>query len=110
MGNEGDFSLTFKFLSFFFRDFLIKNILKITKDEGVKALYKGLPVTLIGTIPARFIYFGAYNTTKSSFGTNETHVHILAAMSASVSQIIGKKRDLFGSLSLKSQEHHHFGW
>jgi len=71
------------------RDFLIKNILKITKDEGVKALYKGLPVTLIGTIPARFIYFGAYNTTKSSFGTNETHVHILSAMSASVSQILG---------------------
>ena len=89
MGNEGKLFLPSITAILPVRDFLIKNLLKITKDEGVKALYKGLPVTLIGTIPARFIYFGAYNTTKSSFGTNEKHVHMLSAMSASVSQIIG---------------------
>lgn len=70
-------------------DFLLKNLFKISSEEGVRALYKGLPVTLIGTVPARFIYFGSYNTTKSSFGTNEKYVHILSAMAASVSQIIG---------------------
>lgn len=60
------------------RDYIFKNIKTIAKNEGYRALYKGLPVTLAGVMPARFVYFYSYNTVKSLMNANSPTVHIIS--------------------------------
>ncbi|KAI4387350.1 hypothetical protein MLD38_005189 [Melastoma candidum] len=42
---------------------------KIVRYEGFKALYRGFGTSLMGTIPARALYMGALEVTKSNVGT-----------------------------------------
>lgn len=71
------------------RDHLLRNLQIIFKSEGFKALFKGLPATLFGTIPSRAIYFYSYNKSKSVFNYKDSPlVHIVSALSAGSSQIL----------------------
>lgn len=71
-------------------DYMLKNIKVIIASEGKFALFKGLPITLLGAIPSRMIYFYSYNTCKAHFGienSNSPAVHTASAISAGSSQI-----------------------
>jgi len=70
------------------RDYLVRNLIQIFKNEGPKGYFKGLPAVLIGTIPSRTIYFWAYNLSKNYRQDNGPVTHIVSALSASSSQII----------------------
>ncbi|KAJ3408491.1 hypothetical protein HDV05_004968 [Chytridiales sp. JEL 0842] len=61
----------------------------IRKEEGVRALWKGLGPNLVGVVPARAIYFGVYTQGKLTYGAlnsgKETPiVHMVSAMTAGV--------------------------
>ena len=60
------------------RDYLIKNVFQILRKEGWRALFKGLPITLTGVVPSRFVYFYSYNGTKSFINENTKTAHILS--------------------------------
>lgn len=47
----------------------IKTALSIVTNEGFRALYRGFGTSLTGTIPARALYMGALEVTKSNVGT-----------------------------------------
>ncbi|OWM76596.1 solute carrier family 25 member 44-like [Punica granatum] len=47
----------------------IKTALMIVRHEGFRALYRGFGTSLMGTIPARALYMGALEVTKSNVGT-----------------------------------------
>ncbi|KAK4778059.1 hypothetical protein SAY87_018246 [Trapa incisa] len=47
----------------------IKTALMIVRHEGFRALYRGFGTSLTGTIPARALYMGALEMTKSNVGT-----------------------------------------
>lgn len=71
-------------------DYMLRNIKLIINNEGKAALFKGLPITLLGAIPSRMIYFYSYNTCKGYFGienSNSPAVHTASAISAGSSQI-----------------------
>jgi len=70
------------------RDFVLKNLLQIFRAEGHRALFKGLPITLSGVVPARSIYFFSYSYAKSAMDSNAAHAHALSAMAAGSSQIL----------------------
>ena len=38
--------------------------IKIAKSDGVKGLYRGLPISVMGIIPYRASYFGLFDTGK----------------------------------------------
>lgn len=67
----------------------------IVKNEGPRALFKGLVPNLIGVAPSRAIYFCTYAETKSFFNTvlppDSPLVHMCSAMCA------GKIKLLFSS-------------
>lgn len=44
---------------------------KIARNEGITALWSGLPPTLIQSVPATVIYFTIYDNTKYALGYNE---------------------------------------
>ena len=60
------------------KDYLVRNITNIFKHEGWRALFKGLPVTLVGVIPARYIYFYSYHKMKSYLDQNTPAVHMIS--------------------------------
>jgi solute carrier family 25 citrate transporter 1 len=44
---------------------IIYNVAKNTiKNEGIKGLYRGFSVSIIGSIPASAVYFGSYEFFK----------------------------------------------
>lgn len=47
----------------------IKTAFMIVRSEGFRALYRGFGTSLMGTIPARALYMGALEVTKSNVGT-----------------------------------------
>lgn len=47
----------------------IKTAFMIVRHEGFRALYRGFGTSLMGTIPARALYMGALEVTKSNVGT-----------------------------------------
>lgn len=55
----------------------IRQVVKITlEQEGISGFFKGLPITLIGSIPASGLYFGSYEFAKKnllSSGTFKDH-------------------------------------
>ncbi|CDS04125.1 hypothetical protein LRAMOSA07080 [Lichtheimia ramosa] len=60
---------------------------RIWKEEGIRGLYRGLNVTLLGYLPTWAIYFTAYDYCKARYGRNMDSdkawlVHIASAMSA----------------------------
>lgn len=63
---------------FFFRHVL--------KTEGHKALFKGLSLSLLGSMPTRAIYFTLYSNLKPAYNklmaNNSNQVHFISAMSA----------------------------
>lgn len=48
----------------------IKSAFWIVRNEGFRALYRGFGTSLTGTIPARALYMGALEITKSNVGTS----------------------------------------
>lgn len=62
---------------------------KIARNEGVTALWSGLPPTLIQSVPATVIYFTIYDNTKYALGYSETdsntkYIPVFAGTSARV--------------------------
>ncbi|CDS12517.1 hypothetical protein LRAMOSA04711 [Lichtheimia ramosa] len=60
---------------------------RIWKEEGIRGLYRGLGVTVIGYMPTWAIYFTAYDYCKARYGRNMDSdkawlIHIASAMSA----------------------------
>ncbi|KAJ8756100.1 hypothetical protein K2173_024647 [Erythroxylum novogranatense] len=47
----------------------IKTAFWIVRNEGFRGLYRGFGTSLMGTIPARALYMGALEVTKSNVGT-----------------------------------------
>lgn len=47
----------------------IKTAFSMVRHEGFRALYRGFGTSLTGTIPARALYMGALEVTKSNVGT-----------------------------------------
>ena len=45
--------------------------MKITQTEGVTALWRGLPPTLLMAVPATVIYFVGYETIRTSLENNQ---------------------------------------
>lgn len=64
---------------------LLRNV---ARDEGLRALWRGLGPTLIGVVPARSIYFGTYNRGKQIYsewlGSEGSSVHMLSAATAGI--------------------------
>lgn len=66
----------------------IRNIFKLTyKNEGIRGFYKGLNITLLGTIPASALYFGSYEfakkyLTKTSNTNKDYLIHFCSGMFA----------------------------
>ncbi|TPX69239.1 hypothetical protein SpCBS45565_g02575 [Spizellomyces sp. 'palustris'] len=61
----------------------------IRRQEGIRALWKGLGPNLIGVVPARAIYFAVYSQGKHAFtimnnGRETPLVHMLSAASAGI--------------------------
>jgi len=61
---------TIKYVSGRRRDFILLNLIHMKQSEGYRALFKGLGITLVGVIPARFVYFYSYNAVKSYLNNN----------------------------------------
>jgi hypothetical protein len=67
----------------------IRNISSATlKNEGIAGLYKGLPVAVIGSIPASVLYFGTYEFCKKhlllfkNFSNSEFLMYFIGGMCA----------------------------
>ena len=57
---------------------------QVIKNEGISGLYKGLPTSIIGGIPAAFLYFGSYefwkkHTLQIEFLKNNPFISYLSA-------------------------------
>jgi len=42
-------------------------MINLVKSDGVSALYRGFPVSIVGAIPAQLVYISAYELAKSTF-------------------------------------------
>ncbi|CAH9076911.1 unnamed protein product [Cuscuta europaea] len=62
----------------------IKTALSIVKNDGVRGLYRGFGTSLMGTIPARALYMGALEITKSSLGTTTIRLGFPEATAAAI--------------------------
>jgi len=69
-------------------DYLFRNVKSIYRKEGLRAFTKGLPTSLIGVIPSRFVYFYSYHWAKGAIGNNNTSTHIAGAVAAGLSNIL----------------------
>ncbi|XP_032944025.1 probable mitochondrial glutathione transporter SLC25A40 isoform X4 [Rhinolophus ferrumequinum] len=60
--------------------------LKITRNEGIKSLWSGLPPTLVMAVPATVIYFTCYDQLtdllRSKLGENGSYIPIVAGIVA----------------------------
>ncbi|KAI4330706.1 hypothetical protein MLD38_028966 [Melastoma candidum] len=56
----------------------------IVRHEGLKALYRGFGTSLMGTIPARALYMGALEVTKSNVGTATISLGLPEATAATI--------------------------
>ncbi|KAJ3205058.1 hypothetical protein HK099_000929 [Clydaea vesicula] len=70
----------------------VVNILgTIRREEGIRALWKGLGPNLIGVVPARSIYFATYSQGKHLYskylnnGVESSFIHMLSAATAGAS-------------------------
>ncbi|CAH9090516.1 unnamed protein product [Cuscuta epithymum] len=62
----------------------IKTALSIVKNDGLRGLYRGFGTSLMGTIPARALYMGALEITKSSLGTTTIRLGFSEATAAAI--------------------------
>jgi len=53
----------------------IDALLKITRNEGIRSLWSGLPPTLIMSLPNTIIYFTTYEQLKCFMGYKRTHLN-----------------------------------
>lgn len=65
----------------------IRVLMWIGRTEGIKGLWKGLPPTLVGVVPARSVYFLTYATAKATYGAalgsdHHAGVHMASAATA----------------------------
>ena len=63
---------------------IINTAKDVIKNDGIAGLYKGLPTSIIGGIPAAFIYFGSYelwkkNTLQFEFLQRHSFISYLSA-------------------------------
>ncbi|KAI9336108.1 mitochondrial carrier domain-containing protein [Obelidium mucronatum] len=73
---------------------VIHGLRTIRQQEGIFALWKGLGPNLIGVVPARAIYFSAYNHGKQFYtslngGKENSLVHMASAATAGVCTALG---------------------
>jgi solute carrier family 25 protein 44 len=47
-------------------------MVNVVKTEGLSALYRGFPVSIVGAIPAQLVYISAYELAKSTFKEHVT--------------------------------------
>ncbi|KAI3810916.1 hypothetical protein L1987_20576 [Smallanthus sonchifolius] len=59
-----------------------KMAVSILRHEGFKGLYRGFGTSLMGTIPARALYMGALETTKSNLGCTTVKAAAIANAAA----------------------------
>jgi len=72
--------------------------------EGLRAFFKGLPTTLIGVIPSRFVYFYSYHWIKGVIGNNERTTHVAGAFAAGLSNIVATSP--LWTIRTRQQLHH----
>ncbi|KAK4781145.1 hypothetical protein SAY87_017251 [Trapa incisa] len=66
----------------------IKTAFMIVRHEGFRALYKGFGTSLMGTIPARALYMGALEVTKSNVGTATIRLGFTEPASAAIANAV----------------------
>lgn len=76
----------FKLVGFHVRG-VVESLISIKRDEGIRALWKGLGPNLIGIVPARSIYFSCYSKgkeiyTKMNGNIENSLVHTASAITA----------------------------
>lgn len=62
----------------------IKTAFWMVRNEGFRALYRGFGTSLTGTIPARALYMGALEVTKSNVGTATIGLGFSEPMAATI--------------------------
>ncbi|PON96209.1 Mitochondrial carrier protein [Trema orientale] len=62
----------------------IKTAFSMVKHEGFRALYRGFGTSLTGTIPARALYMGALEVTKSNVGTTTVRMGLPEPTAATI--------------------------
>lgn len=65
----------------------VSTLRSIWQHEGIRGLYRGLGVTMVGYLPSFAIYFPTYHWSKGFYSRHRPHwpeplVHIMAAMTA----------------------------
>lgn len=61
----------------------------VLKQEGFRGFYKGFGTSLMGTIPARALYMGALEVTKSSVGTATINLGVSEVNAAAIANAAG---------------------
>lgn len=77
-------------LGFFSRSKTLQCLQDTASKEGIRGLWRGVGLNLIGVIPARSIYFSSYQFAKRHFkewngGSEGAHVHLASAVVAGLS-------------------------
>lgn len=62
----------------------IKTAFSMVRHEGFRALYRGFGTSLTGTIPARALYMGALEVTKSNVGTTTVRMGLPEPTAAAI--------------------------
>jgi len=68
---------------------LVDCLTKISKSDGVKGLYQGFGISVLGIIIYRACYFGGYDTAKKSIINDNTHILIKFFVAQCVTGISG---------------------
>ncbi len=75
---------------------LDKILVNIMKTEGIRGLWRGVGINVLGVAPARAVHFSAYNYFKTqagdNFGIHGTPQHLLAGAMASCTAATGELR------------------
>jgi solute carrier family 25 (adenine nucleotide translocator) protein 4/5/6/31 len=89
------------------------HVLKLTYGEGgIKGLYRGFNVSVVGIIPYRAVYFGGYDTLKGMFLGNESSFFakwLVAQSNTILAQFITYPIDTIRRTLMKAGEKDHKG-
>ena len=71
-------------------------LVNIMKTEGIRGLWRGVGINVLGVAPARAVHFSAYNYFKTQagdrFGIHGTPQHLIAGAMASCTAATGETR------------------
>lgn len=70
---------------------ILQMIKHITKTEGIRSLWRGLPTIIVGAGPAHALYFGTYEFSKHRLGGNAAGHHpIISSISGASATIMSE--------------------